>query len=288
MSAGRASLVALVLWLTLVPTACAEQVLEVISLRHTLAESIIPTLRELVSPGGTVTGMGEKLIVRTDAANLAQLKTVLETLDRRLRQLRITVSQDSGADTVGRDEQLAARVRSGDVTAGVGGPTSGPGARLDIHGENAGLSYRNYATRGRDDRAHTHFVTAMEGQPAFINLGQVVPLANRQVISQPYGAAVYDSIEYRNVGRGFYVTPRVVGDSVTLEISPYTERLAAHGGGVIDSRGVNTVVRGRIGEWIALGGANESVTTERRGGLSSTRRAGGESYDVWVKVDIAE
>lgn len=279
---------AVLLWLALVPMANAEPVLEIISLRHSIAESLVPTLRELVSPGGTVTGMGEKLIIRTDPANLAQLKTVLESLDRRLRQLRITVSQDSGADTVGRDEQLAARVRSGDVAAAVGGPTMGPGARIDVQGEHAGLSYRNYATRGRDDRAHTHFVTTVEGQPAFINLGQVVPLANRQVVSQPYGAAVFDSIEYRNVGRGFYVTPRVAGESVTLEISPYTERLAAQGGGVIDSRGVNTVVSGRIGEWIALGGASESATIERRDGLSSTRRAGGETYDVWVKVDIAE
>ena len=268
------------------PAAADGRVLEVIPLRHALVDDIVPMLRELVSPGGTVTGMRDQLIIRTTPANLADLKNVLAALDRPLRRLRISVRQDVGREYQWQEDELAARITAGDVTAGVGGPQDGPGAHVRIGEDGNRIAYRNYSTRGSEDDAHAHFVTALEGRPALISTGQVVPLANRQLVPGPYGVTAFDSIEYRNVGSGFYVTPRLNGETVSLEISPYADKLARQGGGIIDSRGVETTVSGPLGTWIALGGAGQSAAATSQGIVHRTRGAESGLYDVWVKVDI--
>ncbi|MEX2479607.1 MAG: secretin N-terminal domain-containing protein [Gammaproteobacteria bacterium] len=279
----------LLLGLMLNTTAGADgRVLEVIPLRHALVDDVVPILRDLVSAGGAVTGQRDQLIIRTTPQNLADLKTVLETLDRPLRQVRISVRQDVGRQFQWHEEQLSARVRAGDVEARVGGPPPGPGPGVNVQiGDGDGrLGYRNYATRGSEDDAHTHFVTTIEGRPAFITTGQMVPLANRQLITSPYGVAAIDAIDYTHVGSGFYVTPHLNGDRVNLAISPHADRLSRQGGGRIDSRGLETTASGRLGEWIALGGAGQSARNDGHGIAHRTRGADSERYDVWVKVDI--
>jgi len=71
--------------------ACAQGALEVIELRHTTAERVMPTLRPLLEPGGVMTGQRNQLVVRTSPGNLAELRKVLEALDRAPRRLVILV-----------------------------------------------------------------------------------------------------------------------------------------------------------------------------------------------------
>ncbi len=262
-------------------------VTEVIPLRHTVLGEVLPMLQQLVAEGGTVTGMHDQLVIRTTPDNLADLKQVLASFDRAPRQLRITVRQDIDSANQLREDALSARIRAGDVRAGIGGPGGGPGASIGIGGEDGRITYRNLSTRTEQDAANTHFVTTLEGSPAFIHAGQAVPLADRSVAHTPWGVSVYDSVRYRDVGAGFYVTPRVVGgDRVSLEISPYADRLAQRGGGAIDTRGLSTLASGRLGEWIPLGGAAQSSHDAAGGILYRTRQSGHDVYDVWVKVEL--
>lgn len=267
-------------------TARDGMVLEIIPLEHRLVDDVVPTLRALVAPGGTVTGMQSQLVVRTTPDNLAELRRVLAALDTKLRTLRITVRQDVEAHSSLREDELSARVRAGDVAARVGGPGRGPGASVGYGDGDSELTYRNFSTRSRDDTENTHFVHTVEGSPAFIAAGQSVPLPYASTVVTPFGASVQQSIDYREVGAGFYVTPRVAGERVNLEISPFADRLDRGGGGVIDAKGLSTVVSGRLGEWIALGGAAERFNDASTGILYSTRTDGSDVYDVWVKVEV--
>ena len=74
---------------------------EVIQLRYRTAEQVIPTLRPLVEPGGAISGMQGTLVIRASRANIAQLKQVLDSLDRTPRRLLISVRQDSGRASSG-------------------------------------------------------------------------------------------------------------------------------------------------------------------------------------------
>ncbi len=264
----------------------AEMILEIIPLKHRLVGDIVPTLQALVTEGGTVTGMNDQLIIRTTPANLVDLKNVLAALDAKLKQLRITVRQDIDAHSQIRENELSARITGGDVQARVGRPRRGPGASITYGDGDKQLQYRNYSTQGVHDADNTHFVHAIEGSPAFISAGKSVPLPEHSVVWTPYGATVFGSIRYRNVGSGFYVLPRVAGDRIHLEISPFAENLNRSGGGLIDARGLSTTVSGRLGEWIPLGGAAQAFNDATSGTLYSTRRQGSDVYDVWVKVEI--
>jgi len=282
------ALLAALTWLSTSAWADAR-VTEIIELEHALLDDVVPMLRELVSPGGTVTGMHDQLVIRTTPSNLADLRKVLARLDRAPRRLRISVRQDSGNAYRWREDELAARIDAGDASAGIGTPRGGPGARVELSGESGAVRYRSYATEGLEDTARAHFVTALEGRPAWIGTGQDVPLANRQLQLTPWGAAAFDSIEYTHVGSGFYVTPRLGGDDqVTLDIAPYADARAHDRGATIARRGLTTTVRGRLGEWLPLGGGGETHDDGTRGIVHRTRDAGSQHYDVWVKVDLTE
>jgi len=97
---GRLLLVLLLVSLGAI--AAEKQVLEVIPLGYRQAEDVIPMLRPLLAPGGTLTGMKNQLIVRTTPSNLAELKQVLAIADAAPRRLMISVRQASGMD-VSRD-----------------------------------------------------------------------------------------------------------------------------------------------------------------------------------------
>lgn len=267
----------------------AEQIMEVIALRHQTAEQLIPVLAPLVDEDGTLTGTQDRLIIRTSAENLAALKVALVELDRAPRQLRIWVRQSAEAKTTGREANLAGTYRSGDLSARVGRPQRPSDPRdlsIAVQEDGSSIQYRHSSTRGRDERNDLQHVLTLEGRPAYIRAGQSVPLAEQQIYVSPYGTEVYEGIRYRDVDSGFYVLPRLHGDRVTLEISPHQAALSARGGGAIDYHEASSVVSGRIGEWIDLGGITEDHNEESHAILTTTRRRGEQLRYISVRVEV--
>jgi type II secretory pathway component GspD/PulD (secretin) len=271
------------------PLLAAEQMMEVISLQHRPAEQLIPILRPLVEADGTLTGAGDRLIVKTSPQNLGQIKVALAELDRALRQLRIWVKQSSEGKVTGQEANLSARYRSGDVYARVGDPRyrSDPrGASIAIDGGGGAVEYRHLNTDRRDDRHDLHHVLTVEGQPAFVNTGQSVPLIETHAYLGPYGTRVHEGVRYHDVDSGFYVLPRIHGDRVTLEINPQQAAFSARDGGVIDYATASTTITGRVGEWIDLGGLTEDFNEESHAILTTTRRRGEQLRYISVRVDV--
>jgi type II secretory pathway component GspD/PulD (secretin) len=282
-------LIALALaWLSLLgPARAAEkQVLEVIPLGYRQAEDVIPMLRPLLAPGGTVTGMKNQLIVRTTPANLAELKKVLAAVDAAPRRLMISVRQTSGMD----DSRDAASLQ-GSVGVGDNARVTVPGRR------NAGdpsVSVQTGRTRvegniastqsARNDQV-TQTVQVLEGNPAFIRAGQSVIVPNNQVIDTQTGRTIVQGSQTVQANTGFYVTPRVSGDRVTLEIGTSRERLRNPDVGAVSGQHVSTVVSGQLGEWIEIGGSTQSMEREEGEVLARTRDARRHDTRVLLKVD---
>jgi hypothetical protein len=271
MKAFRLLALALLLWGA---SALADEV-EVIQLQYRTAEQMIPTLRPLVAPGGALTGMQSSLVIRSNRANIEDIKRVIASLDRAPRRLLISVRQDSGAMSSDRTIAGGATV-SGDrgrVSIGQSAPT-GSGASVRI----------TDSTRAEDDRLAQQ-VQALEGSPALISVGESIPVPTRSVTRGPGGAIVSDTVVYRDTGSGFYVVPRVAGDRVTLEIDPQRETPGRHGPGSVNTQRVATTATGRLGEWVELGGVDQSATRDERGFLSRGRTSRQSGSRVWVKVD---
>lgn len=255
--------------------AAIAQDLEIIELRYRRAEDVIPIVQPLMAPGGVLSGLDDKLLVRTDSANFEQVRAAVAALDRPQRQLLITVGQGTVTDLDAAGARGSATIGDGDVQVGVNRPPGGePGAQVVVRGQRQQASLHNQSS-----------VRTLEGSETWIGMGQSVPLTTTQV-TPGWGGTVQTSTSYRDVSTGFYATARVSGDLVTLEISPrQQEYRRAASAGYIQTRGADSVVTGRLGEWIPLGAVRESAGGSSSGLLVWGRRTGTTEYSAWVKVE---
>jgi type II secretory pathway component GspD/PulD (secretin) len=257
------------------PTPARAQELQVIELRHRLANDVIPIVQPLVEPGGVLTGSDKFLFVRTSAANFEQVRQAVDALDRAPRQLLITVGQGTVRDLGTAAVRGSATIGEGDVQVGVNRPpASESGAQVGAHWrtQDANLS-------------HLSSVRALEGSETFIAIGQSVPIESTQVWHGSNRPVVERTVEHRDVTSGFYATARVSGDRVTLEISPHQQWLASEDRGVVQTAASTSTVSARLGEWFELGAVRETSSGSAGGLLTWGLGSGGGAYSTWVKVD---
>src|SRR3970282_814031 len=227
-------------------TAFAQGSLEVIELRDTTAERVLPALRPLLEPGGVLTGQRSRLIVRTSPRNLEELRRALAALDAPARRLVISVRFDSTHAAADANVEAGARI-------------SNRGSRVDARIADS----RSSATERVDQR-----LQVLEGGRAFIAEGTSRSLQMR------------DGVLIQDISTGFEVVPRVAGNEVTLEVAP--QRQSPGAAGSVRTLGSATTVRARLGEWVALADIDETSVREERGLASRSRRGGESSRRIWV------
>ncbi|MEJ2094697.1 MAG: secretin N-terminal domain-containing protein [Gammaproteobacteria bacterium] len=284
-------------WLFLICIGIATQVaaesmvLEVIPLKHRTADDIIQILRPLVQPGGTITGMNNQLVVKTTPANLEQIKAVLAKLDNSPRRLLIRVKQGVLANTKQQEQSLSGNIASGDVSVGVNDTGTGNREGLVISGsddQGNNIRYRGNETRSQSNEGNTFMVNATEGYPAYISIGQSIPVSSETSYVTPGGGVtVNDGTEYINADSGFYVLPRLNGNRVTLLIAPRLTKVGPGRAPILDVQDVETTVTGRLGEWLDIGGLEQQSSSSGQGIASNSRQSDSQSRSVLIKVFFA-
>jgi type II secretory pathway component GspD/PulD (secretin) len=267
----------------------AQTVLEVIPLRYRPAQEVIPIIEPLLPRGGSVTGHQNQLIIRTTPANLEEIRRILASIDTAPRQLLVTVRQE--ADSV--------RQRSrAEVSGSVGnehGRVTVPGSR-ETRGGNVVLGEGDDRVRANVQQSettasdrNTQTVRVMEGREAFVNVGQSVPVRERQVRRTVVNGQVVEQVvegtQYRDVATGFYVLPRVTGDRVTMDVSPQRETISRRVPGGVNVQSVVTTVSGRLGEWMEIGGISRDASGQQSVLLGRRSGASRDDRRVLVKVD---
>jgi type II secretory pathway component HofQ len=284
---GRYTVILLGL-LACLPAMSAEQRLEVIPLQHRLVEDVIPVLQPLVEPGGSITGMNNQLVIKASPSNIAELQQVLASIDRPPRRLMITVRQDVSGSEMLREQGISGRYSQGDITVRADqvdrirdgasvGVEDDDGNRLRYHIQNQ--------TGSREDR-NTFRVQATEGYPAYIQAGQSLPVQERSTYIGHGGVIVQDGIHYHDATSGFYVLPRVQGNTVTLQIAPHlTTVQRGHQPPVVRMQDVQTTVSGRLGEWIAIGGVDQTGNHSQQRILGGSSSHSSEQGTILLKVE---
>ncbi len=267
-----------VMLLASVTAAWSQTVLEILPLRHRTAEELIPVLKPMLPREASITGVRGQLVVRTTPANLAELKRILASIDVAPRRLMITVAQHAAVDGRSHAAEISGRVRADDHVRF----STGEGRR-------DGVQARNYDTRTLDNAKVTQTVQALEGRTSYIQVGQSVPVRDRQVTRSVVGGRmvehVIDGVDYRNASTGFLVTPRLSGERVTLEISPQREVFVEGRHGAIDVQRVTTTVSGRLGEGIEVAAVAEERGSERGALLGRAGDMRSDGRAVLLKVD---
>ncbi len=256
--------------------AVSAQQLEVIELKYRLVDEVLPIVQPLVEPGGAVTGSDHMLFVRTSPANFEQIRQAVAALDRRPRQLTVSVGQGTVTRLDDAELRGAASVGNEDLRIGVNAPPGG----------DTGVAVRARAVSQRANLRNVSTVQTIEGSETWIGVGQSVPITTTEVVPGRRGPVEYSSTGYRDVSTGFFATVRVSGEFVTLAISSQQQRLHGSAGApVVATAGSNTTVHGRLGEWIPLGGVSESSTGTSAGLLAAGGQRAASEYTTWVKVE---
>jgi type II secretory pathway component GspD/PulD (secretin) len=258
----------------------AQQYLEILELRHRPAEEVLPVLHPLLEPGATLSGMNNQLFLRASARNREEIKRALATLDVPVRRLLIRVTTDLDEETRHQGGQLSGRLGNDRVQIELPSGKEGEGGR------DHRITARVHERHGARSGASTQMVQTMDGERAFIQIGVSVAVPLRQITQTPNGRVVVsDSAEYRDIGRGFYAEPRVIGDQVTVEISQRADTPSHHGAGSAQIQRLSTRISGRLGEWMQLGGVRQSASGAADGAFTYSTRELQTHRGVWLMVE---
>ena len=271
-------IITLAIALALAPAGAAQTMrTEIIELGYTSAADLVPVLKPLVSPPGSVSGLYTTLIIKATPENLADILLVIQRLDAPPNNLMITVRHGI-SDRTSKSAHSAGVVVEGSTKKQKNSKKTKK--QVSISGTATVLD-----TRSRTDGNDTQRIRVLEGKTAFIRFGESIPVAQRSLIVYGNSVVLQDSIDYVDVGSGFHATPRLNGDIVTLAISPERSNLNADGGGVFDVQAATTTVSGRLGEWIDLGGVSNQSAQQTDGTLYSTNARDASTHSISIRVE---
>lgn len=271
--------------LLLSPLCRADMIIETIDLYNRPAEEVTEILRPMLQPGGSLTGTGYKLIIRSTPENIEQIKGLLADIDGSITQLLISVSMDQQAisSEQGHSQSLTVQDDNVSIQAGRTGRNHDD-TRLRIGNDKIKYDTRLFENRHRQQAPAMQQVRVSEGLWANIGTGQAVPIRTRQRNSD---GTVTETITYQSVTSGFEVMPRVHGENVTLTIRPQRQSVSRQGGGIYDNTSMETTVTGRLNQWIRLGGvSNQTISNQGRINYSTRGRIAAQDT-IWVKVERA-
>jgi type II secretory pathway component GspD/PulD (secretin) len=204
------------------------------ALEHTPARELVPVLEQLFSDEIRIAVSGDTVILRGAAADLADAAEIIEELDVEREVLRVAVRQDSRS-----------------IDSGVHYGENGTGA-----GNDGGLK-----RLGTTSGSINQFVRVLDGGQAMITVGQEIPYTAEMAawVGKYGGRGISRRIDFQSVETGFFVRPRLHGDQVLLEVTPYLREFS---GDSTESSGARPIlfqeamtrVPVPLGSWVDLAG----------------------------------
>lgn len=260
---------------------------QVIPLKHRLAEEVVPVLRPLLAPGESINSMDNRLIVRAAPASRALIEKTLSEIDTVRRNLRISVRHAGSADSTQDTHGISGQVQQGNTRIVVSNPNRDrSGVSVSGTGVNSGLQIRTERHSTRTHANSTQNLTVMDGGRAFLRVGESIPDVQQFLVLVGNRAAVLTGVQYRDVTTGFEVEPRIVGERIMLMVSPRLAFRGDQGVQTVNFEELRTQLTVAPGEWVDLGGVVGNAHELNRRILSSHRRSGGDTSGFQIRVDL--
>ncbi|MCP4470308.1 MAG: hypothetical protein GY815_06425 [Gammaproteobacteria bacterium] len=255
-----------------------------IQLHNRPAEEIIPIIKPMLGAGDVITGQGFKLFLRSSAETLEQVEAMLEVLDAAAKMLQISVLQGSKRDLKALRIDANLQIEGDNTSVDIGSSNDNSAGSVNYNSGNVSGGIDTTATRERKHSKPVHRLRVSEGREGFIETGEQIPYFTG--FSRIAPGTTVSRIEYRNVTTGFYVLARIHGDSVTLQISPFKNSLSRANDGNIATQSASTVVSGRIGEWLKIGGVTEESNSSQSGIGKYSSSQGRKMDRIWIRADL--
>lgn len=264
-----------------------HMVTEVIPLAYRSMHEIIPLIRPLVSPSGSVTGLQGQLVVTATPRQLTEVRKILGALDS--SPVRLLISVRRGKTRTGSSGSASVQGNAGSIAI-----NNGVAADLAVDSRQSDgdyLSLRMKAKQRTEEENITQQVQVLEGREAYISTGEEVPVRNRGVAVAPGGVYQYNSTEFYPAVTGFYAIPRLNGDEVYLEINTVSrQRDNVKINGYyprqnVSVSNISTSVTGKLGDWLIIGNVDQSGASRNRGIAATSRQQQDASSLISVRVE---
>ena len=257
----------------------ADYPIEIIRLNARPLEEVLPVVRTLIGAGETATGMGSSLVLKASPEHVREIRKLLTEIDRPPKRLLITVNKQGDMARSSSGYTASADIKAGDGQISI----NSPGRAVDE------TRARVYIHDTSDQRRRTggHKVQGLEGRPAFIASGSRIPVPGVERYYQNGYLHERRVTQLHDVTGGFYVVPRLSGEHVTLEIQQRDDRPGRRRG-FITTQSTSTFVRGRLGEWISLGGIDTSGNSNQGGLGRSITSSGSDVQQIEVMVECLD
>jgi len=260
----------LTLLITFTTFAYAGNEFKIITLQHRFASDLLPTIEQMVGPGGTATGTNNQLILRASPDRMREIEAVVAQMDAARVNRRITV--DSSNRIQSQQDRAEGSVNVGKVTVGNNRRTNRNSGNIDFENR-----------RTNTQRNSSQFLTVLDGERAFIRVGQVVPFTQEWVTITRRYVQIDRTTDWQDISTGFAVRPRTIGNQVELEITPRISKL--NNQGFIDFEELTTTLRVTLGEWVDLASTMQNRDDVSRKILGMQRSTSQQQSQLSIKVD---
>jgi hypothetical protein len=259
----------------------AETEFKIITLQHRFASDLLPIIEPMVGADGTATGMNSELILRASPERMREIEATIEKLDAARVNRKITVNRNSSMQSQRERVEASGNVRAGKVT--VNNDRRGQHSNRPNSGN---IDLENSSSHTQQNSSQ--FLNVLDGERAFIHVGQMVPFTQEWVTITRRFVAVerIQSIkitDWRDITTGFAVRPRTVGNQVELEITPRIARLNQQG--FVDFEELTTIVRTNLGSWVDIAGTMQQNDEVSRKILGVQNVANQQKYNLSIKID---
>ena len=224
-------------------TSLAASEFKIITLQHRLAEQLLPIIQPLAGEGGVVTGLQNQLIIRADSQAMLEIEQAVKSLDVARRNIKITVRFQNAQQDNDSKLSIKGNKRFGNVAITTNTYPTQPA------NTNAQVIIKN--NQFRSSSHNTQFLNVIDGERAFIRVGQFVPFTQEWVHLYQRYISVQKTTAFIEVTTGFAVRPHQIGEKIEVEITPRIARINQVG--FIDFEELTTVVTVNPGEWLDLG-----------------------------------
>lgn len=252
--------------------AFAETEFKIITLQHRFASDLLPIIEPMVGADGTATGMNNQLILRAQPARMREIEATVANLDAARINRKITVRTSNNVQSQQERVEAKGAAKVGKVTVSNDRHTKPNTGRVEV---------KNSSSNSRQNS--NQFINVLDGERAFIRVGQIVPFTQEWVTITRRYVHVERFTDWHEISTGFAVRPRTVGNYVELEITPRIARL--NNQGFIDFEELTTVMRVNLGNWVDIGGTmqqNDEVSRKILG-IQSTSKQQNSSLSIKVE-----
>jgi len=246
-----------------------ELMMEVIPLNNRLASDLQSLISPLLEESEQIIASRSSLIIRATPPRQKEIKKLIDQLDTRLDSLTITVIQSKTQNAQSLNASAGIRLNY-------------PASRQ--RNSSSRIRGRFGNTNNVNDSNSRQQIQTLDGKSAYIKTGKIHPVENTQLYYSEYGRPIISSnTQLIEASTGFLVTPRLSGKQVTLEVTPWSDKM--NNDGAISTQSGHSTLRVNLGQWVEIGGVDQHSQQSSTGTLSHAYSTANQSTKILIKVD---